>query len=138
MSKLRIILDTNILINGLLLSSSTSQQVFDLVTENEILLISESTFTEFYKTITRKKFDKYVSLEKRLQFFAKLREKATVIEITETITICRDMKDNQFLELAISGKANFIITGDKDLLVLHPFRNVKIITVNEFLATILS
>lgn len=133
MSKLRIILDTNILISGLLLSSSTSQQVFDIVTDNEILLISESTFTEFYKTITRKKFDKYLSLEKRLQFLAKLKKKASVIVITETIAICRDVKDNQFLELGVSGNANFIITGDKDLLVLHPFRNIDIITVNEFL-----
>lgn len=77
MSKRKIILDTNIFISGLLLSSSTSQQVFDIVTENEILLISESTFTEFYNTITRKKFDKYLSLEKRLNFLARLREKAS-------------------------------------------------------------
>ena len=132
MSKLRIILDTNILISGLLLSSSTSQQVFDIVTENEILLISESTFSEFYHTITRKKFDKYLSLEKRLQFLAKLRTKASLIEIAETISICRDVKDNKFLELGVSGNANFIITGDKDLLVLHPFRNIDITTLNEF------
>ena len=111
-TKLRIILDTNILISGLLLSSSTSQQVFDIVTEHEILLISENTFTEFYKTITRKKFDKYLSLEKRLQFLAKLRTKASLIEITETIAICRDVKDNKFLELGVSGNANCIITGD--------------------------
>lgn len=133
MSKRKIILDTNILISGLLLSSSTSQQVFDIVTENEILLISESTFTEFYSTITRKKFDKYLSLEKRLNFLARLREKASLIEIIESITICRDVKDNQFLELAVSGKADMIITGDNDLLVLNSFKNIQIITVNQFL-----
>jgi putative PIN family toxin of toxin-antitoxin system len=129
----QIILDTNILISGLLLSSSTSQQVFDIVTENHTLLISENTFTEFYQTIIRKKFDKYLSLEKRLIFLAKLREKASLIDITETITICRDSKDNKFLELAVSGKADMIITGDQDLLVLHPFRDIEIVTVNEFL-----
>ena len=49
------------------------------------------------------------------------------------IDICRDPKDNKFLELAVSGKADFIITGDQDLLVLNPFRNIEIITINEFL-----
>lgn len=134
MNKLRIILDTNILISGLLLSLSTSQQLFDLVTEKHILLISESTFTEFYKTIIKKKFDKYLSLEKRLKFLTTLREKAILINIVENITICRDIKDNQFLELALSGEADFIITGDNDLLVLNPFREIDIITIKEFLA----
>jgi predicted nucleic acid-binding protein len=56
-----------------------------------------------------------------------------LIEIKESITICRDSKDDKFLELAISGKADFIITGDQDLLVLNPFRNIEIIAANEFL-----
>jgi uncharacterized protein len=133
MTKLRIILDTNVLISGVLLSKSTSQQLFDRVTEKEILLISETIFSEISQTLIRKKFDKYVSLEKRLNFLANLRQKAEIVEITEIITICRDSKDNKFLELAVSGKANFIITGDQDLLVLNPFRHTEIITINEFL-----
>ncbi len=56
-----------------------------------------------------------------------------LIEITETVNICRDPKDNKLLELAVSGKANFIITGDQDLLVLNPFRNIEIITINKLL-----
>jgi predicted nucleic acid-binding protein len=57
-----------------------------------------------------------------------------LIEIKESITICRDSKDDKFLELAISGNADFIITGDQDLLVLNPFRNIEVITANEFLS----
>lgn len=133
MTKLRIILDTNVLISGLLSSSSTSQKVFDIVTKEEILLISEITFTEIYQTLIRPKFDKYITLEKRLIFLTNLRQKAQVVDIIETINICRDDKDNKFLELAVSGNANFIITGDQDLLVLNPFRNIEIMTINEFL-----
>ena len=133
MSKWRIILDTNVLISGLLLSASTSQQVFDRVTATETLLISEATFTEIYQTFIRKKFNKYLSLEKRLQFIASLRNKAEIVNITSYVSICRDPKDNKILELAVSGQANFIITGDKDLLVLNPFQGIEIITVNEFL-----
>jgi uncharacterized protein len=51
----------------------------------------------------------------------------------ETIDLCRDPKDNKFLELAVSGNADFIITGDEDLLVLNTFRNIEIISVNDFL-----
>jgi putative PIN family toxin of toxin-antitoxin system len=133
MTRLRIILDTNVLVSGLLLSSSTSQQVFDRVTTKEILLISETTFTEIAQTLIRKKFDKYLSLEKRLNFLASLRDKGELVNIAETITICRDPKDDKFLELAVNGKADMIITGDQDLLVLNPFRNIEIITVNDFL-----
>lgn len=50
-----------------------------------------------------------------------------------TITACRDPKDNKFLELAVAAKASCIITGDKDLLELHPFRGIPILTVNDFL-----
>jgi hypothetical protein len=55
------------------------------------------------------------------------------IEPTEKITICRDQKDNKFLELAIGGNADCIVSGDKDLLVLNPFRGNKIISPGDFL-----
>ncbi|MEB3122318.1 MAG: putative toxin-antitoxin system toxin component, PIN family [Snowella sp.] len=51
----------------------------------------------------------------------------------ERIDLCRDEKDNKFLEVAINGKADYLITGDNDLLVLRPFKDVKIMTINEFL-----
>lgn len=60
------------------------------------------------------------------------------IDIIEEIKECRDEKDNKFLELAISGNADFIITGDNDLLVLNPFRTIQIITPKSFLEFIYS
>lgn len=47
--------------------------------------------------------------------------------------ICRDPKDNKYLELAVNGQAESIITGDQDLLILHPFQSINIVTVNDFL-----
>jgi putative PIN family toxin of toxin-antitoxin system len=58
---------------------------------------------------------------------------STPIETNETISECRDPKDNKFLELAVCGKADFIISGDEDLLVLNPFRNIQMITPDSFL-----
>ena len=60
---------------------------------------------------------------KRLAFFG---------EISETITECRDPNDDKFLELAVSTNASCIVTGDKDLLVLHPFRGIPILNAADF------
>jgi predicted nucleic acid-binding protein len=54
--------------------------------------------------------------------------------VTEVVTDCRDPKDNKFLELAVSGRATHIVTGDPDLLTLHPFRGVAIMTAQAFLS----
>jgi len=54
--------------------------------------------------------------------------KAELITIVERITACRDPTDDKFLELAVNGRADMIVTGDLDLLVLHPFRGIPIIT----------
>jgi predicted nucleic acid-binding protein len=56
-----------------------------------------------------------------------------LIEIVEKVRVCRDRKDDKILDLAINGQAEYIVTGDKDLLVLKLFRGVKIITAEEFL-----
>ncbi len=60
-------------------------------------------------------------------------QKSILIEIKEKVEECRDPKDNKFLELAINGKATAIVSGDKDLLILHPFRGIPIVTVSQFL-----
>ncbi|MCY7333008.1 MAG: putative toxin-antitoxin system toxin component, PIN family [Pseudanabaena sp. CAN_BIN31] len=84
----------------------------------------------------RKKFEKYFSIEERVQFISKFFADAEIVEIQETIQACRDRKDDKFLELAVNSNADLIITGDQDLLVLNPFRNIKIITPSDFLTNI--
>ena len=68
-----------------------------------------------------------------MRFLVALLKEAEMVEIAETITDCRDAKDNKFLELAVSGKADCIVSGDADLLVLNPFRGIPILTPREFL-----
>jgi len=62
-----------------------------------------------------------------------IEREALFIESEVKISECRDPKDNKFLELAVAGDANCIVTGDKDLLVLNPFRGIKIISPSDFL-----
>ncbi|MGB7519751.1 MAG: putative toxin-antitoxin system toxin component, PIN family, partial [Spirulinaceae cyanobacterium] len=80
------------------------------------------------QVLNRKKFNKYISLEERQVFLLKFVSSCQLISITKNISISRDEKDNKFLELAISGNADVIVTGDLDLLELNPFQEVEIIT----------
>ncbi|MBD2777542.1 putative toxin-antitoxin system toxin component, PIN family [Iningainema sp. BLCCT55] len=57
---------------------------------------------------------------------------ANWVEVIEDISICRDPKDNKFLEVALGGSADYLVTGDNDLLVLSPFRGIPIITPVQF------
>jgi putative PIN family toxin of toxin-antitoxin system len=133
-SDLRFVFDTNVIVSALLLKHSVSRQAIDMALGNGKLLLSLAIISELNDVLRRKQFDKYILEEERIQFLAVLVEEATLVEITESIAECRDPKDDMFLELAISGQATCIVSGDKDLLILHPFRGVPILTPKAFLS----
>jgi uncharacterized protein len=97
------------------------------------IIASIATYSEFFEVFLRPKFDRYISKETRLEILMDFKRLAVFSEISETVTDCRDPNDNKFLELAISANASCIITGDKDLLILHPFRNIPILNAVDFL-----
>ena len=129
------VVDTNVIVSALLFKKSIPFQAVKIA-EKGIILYSKSTLAELREVLNRRKFDKYLQIEERQKFLIKFVDTSRRILIQETISICRDAKDNKFLELAVNGDAQFIITGDQDLLVLNPFRGIKIITpeilVSEF------
>jgi len=131
----RFAIDTNVLISGLLFKSSVPFRRLELATKQGIILYSEATFKELERVLNRSKFDKYISQEEREIFLLKFVSVCELITIKETITVCREEKDNKFLELTVSGNANTIITGDLDLLVLNPFQSIEILTPDRFIDT---
>ena len=133
MSDLRTVFDTNILISAVLLPRSVPRQAFDLARQQGRLLVSEATIAELDRVLRRPKFNRYLLEEERLEFLVALVREAELVEVTKTVIACRDPKDNLVLELALSGDANYIVTGDADLLVLHPFRDIPIVTAQDFL-----
>jgi putative PIN family toxin of toxin-antitoxin system len=128
------VIDTNVLVSSILIKKSSSDATLKKVRNLGNLLFSEATLHELQTTLSRSKFDKYVSLQVRSEFIFRLRLESELVEIVERVYLCRDEKDNKFLEVAINGKADYLITGDNDLLVLRPFQDVKIMTINEFLS----
>ena len=136
MTKLRLVIDTNILISGLMSVNSLPQQVFDYATSQAILLISDEVQSEIENVISRPKLQKYITLERRTKFLSELSKQVERVTINQQIRACRDPKDDKFLELAVCGEANYIITGDADLLDLHPFQNISIIKAANFLTAV--
>ncbi len=129
----RFVFDTNVIVSALMFPRSLPRQAFNLGYATGKILVSPATVRELEEILSRKKFEKYFSVEERVQFVAKFFADAEIIEIRETISACRDRKDDKFLEVAVNGKADYLITGDRDLLVLHPFRNIQILTPADFL-----
>lgn len=127
------VFDTNCLISAHLLPSSVNREAFNKAMKTGMLVYSEETIAEWVEVFTRSKFDKYISLEDRLNVIAVFETRAQSINITEQIIACRDPKDDKFLSLAVTANASCIITGDTDLLVLNSFQNIPIITAAEFL-----
>ncbi len=131
---LRLVFDTNVIVSAALLASSVPRQAFHKVLDEGTILISVPTLLELAEVLSRKKLDRYLLEEERMRFLIALLKEAELVEITEEITDCRDAKDNKFLELAVSGRADFIISGDNDLLVLNPSRGISILKPKEFLS----
>ena len=113
--------------------NSESRNAFNLAIKKGILAFSASTLDEFQLVFQRSKFDKYVSSELRNSAIQLLSEKGIFFEVLSKVQICRDPKDDMFLNLAFDAKASCIVTGDADLMVLHPFRGIPILSPREFL-----
>ena len=130
---MRSVIDTGVVVSAVLLPRSVPRQAVDAAATHSKLLVSEATVAELDEVLRRPKFDRYVSVEERLEFLAALVQAAEKVNVTAAITDCRDGNDNKFLELAVSGSASQIVTGDEDLLVLHPFQGIAILTPQAFL-----
>ena len=88
---------------------------------------------ELADVLGRPRIDRYVTIRERQEFLRLFNRMADRIPITRVIQVCRDPKDDEVLELAVNGAAQLIITGNADLLALHPFRGIDILTPAAYL-----
>jgi putative PIN family toxin of toxin-antitoxin system len=134
---MRIVADTNVLVSGAIkphgrFASQLRQGSF-------ALLVSDPVLNELIDVLNRPRLrQKYKLTPQYIHVYLHLiRLRSEYVEPTETITACRDEKDNKFLELAVAGQADVLVSNDADLLVLHPFREIPIVSVAD-LANILA
>ncbi len=131
---MKIILDTSVLVSAAISKGSTTDRAVRKAFASHEVLRSLPVTAELETTLRKKKFEKYFRSVYERDFFVHLfRMYSRLIMVTHTVSICRDPDDNMFLELALSGKVDCIVTSDPDLLVLNPFKNIPIITPRDFL-----
>jgi uncharacterized protein len=129
----RVVVDTNVLVSRLLVQGSVAGRAVDQAAERGRFLVSEATMTELVAVLGRAKLDPYVSLADREQFIRLLGRIAELVPILRAVRACRDPKDDMFLEVAVNGGAELIVTGDRDLLDLHPFLGIPILSPGDYL-----
>ncbi len=129
----RFVFDTNAILSAVLVPKSKPRQAFDKAKSAGILLVSDEVIEELNDVLRRDEFEKYVTEALRVEFLTALLRDAELVQITENVKVCRDPRDDKFLSLAISGNANCIVSGDKDLLVLNPFHGIPILPPAQFL-----
>ena len=129
----RIVVDTNCLVSRLLLANSVAARAVRKAVDTSILLASEAAMEELADVLGRSGFDRYVSLEDRKHFLRLFGRIAEFVPIIYPVRECRDPDDDRFLEVALNGRARVILTGDRDLLALHPWRNVEILSPKDYL-----
>ena len=124
---MRVVLDTNVLVNAALKPISMPGMAALLVERRGGRLKSPGTEQQLFEVIARPYLASLIDTEAQA-WSKKLIAAAELVTITECITACRDPTDDKFLELAINGHADVIVSGDSDLLVLNPFRKIPIVT----------
>ena len=129
----RLVLDTNILIIAALFKGSTPQRALIRARSQAILLVSVDTLAEFRTVLLSQKFDKHLGRAERQAAVEEYSQLCAVVPVQVRISVCRDARDDKFLEVAIHGQADAIIAGDRDLLALDPFRGIRILSPADFL-----
>jgi putative PIN family toxin of toxin-antitoxin system len=130
----RIVCDTNVIISASMLPDSIPAQTLNKAEMQGALLYSDDTLAELIRVLERPKLRPYLHAQTVAEFYARVRINWEHVPIIQQVRACRDAKDDMFLELAVNGAAHVLITGDRDLLALHPYGNVQIVTPAAFLS----
>ena len=128
---MRVVIDTGVWISFLIGKALAKLKDY-LKEENITILFSYELFDELVEVLHRPKIKKYFRDEQLDEIIGIIHYKAEWVKIKDKTDICRDKKDNFLLDLAGNGNADYLITGDEDLLVLKEFKGTKILNFREF------
>ena len=132
---MRLVVDTNVFVSAAVKSASFPAGVVCWVDRHGGLLKSEATERQLVDVLQRP----YIAARMQASYLENLRRllaAAELVLVTERIAACRDPTDDKFLELAVSGKADLFVSGDADLLVLNPFRDIPVVAPGTFMRAV--
>jgi putative PIN family toxin of toxin-antitoxin system len=131
----RFVVDTNLFISAAIWQGTPYQGIKSIVLSGGRFVFSQDTLQELEPTLLASKFDPYVDRAERLATLSLYVESSDIVAPEQHFTHCRDPKDNAFLDVAVAGNVEALITGDKDLLVLNTIEGIPIIRMGDFLET---
>jgi uncharacterized protein len=122
-----VVFDASSIVSAALKEDSIPARALLLARAHDTICLSQAVETEIWEVLLRPKFRKYISDITRERILDILGAAALTVEPSERITDCRDAKDNKYLELALTAGASIIVSSDEDLLVLDPWRGIRIL-----------
>ena|SRR3989338_757440 len=128
----RVVLDANVLISALILPGLCRKIILSLENDRFIPVLSPTLLEDFLRAIEKPRLRSRVSSEYLEEIISLIHEKAIVVEPKNRVKVCRDPDDDAVIECAVAGKARLIVTGDKDLLVMKSYKEVKILSPRLF------
>jgi len=128
----RTVVDTNVVVSGLIFPGSVPARAV-LKAQEGTVLASGVMRLELLEVFSRARLDRYATREDRLQLASAFIFATVEVQVTAPIRVCRDPRDDKFLEAAVHGRADSIITSDLDLLALDPFHGIRVLTPVAFL-----
>ncbi|MEM3018311.1 MAG: putative toxin-antitoxin system toxin component, PIN family [Candidatus Bathyarchaeia archaeon] len=128
---LRVVLDTNVLVSGLIIPGKPRELLSMISRREAALVLSKEILNELSKVMRRDKFAEYAGEEQVERFIKDIQSIAEITQLKSKIKIVEDPKDNIVISTAIDGEANLIVSGDHHLLSLKVFRGIKILSVDE-------
>ena len=131
-TKFRVVVDTNVLISAVAFVGSIPQRALKKALLEGVLIFTKETSQEWKEVLHRPKFDRYIDKGSRIAFFFEVMTTAMMVDPKPCSYQCRDNKDQIFLEAYEGGYADYLMSGDEDLLVLKS-KSLNILTPQEFL-----
>lgn len=136
---LRIVIDTSTLVGAVIDAHSIPHRVWLSAQQSCEILAAHGTFSEIERVLNKNRLSRFIDAVTRDEFLSLYRTTVEWLEITESqlaavAPSCRDPKDNIFLAVAHAGEADLIVSSDHDLLALHPWNGIPILTPAQFVA----
>jgi putative PIN family toxin of toxin-antitoxin system len=132
-TSLKLVIDTNLLLSAALSAQGAPAKLVLCALARHRLVFSQTTFDELRTRIYRPKFDRYISLDDRERLLRDFNACAIWVEAGEPGLFCRDRDDDHFIEAALKSKADYLVSGDKDLLEAPPVQGLRVVSVHQAL-----
>jgi len=133
---MRVVLDTNVFVSILIRPGDTFLSLIDYIDQNATIVYSADTLTELVDVLRRRKFARYTTPQEVAAFVAWIAAAGELVTVEDAVTGSRDPKDNKFLAVAVAGQADYLVSGDRDLLVLGHIGGAAIVSPADFLAAV--